>query len=288
MVARQIWCCEDRSGPFIEVFRRSATAAGYDLRLFAPDAPPADFTALADNYRHLSPNTATFELAVFRRYFEVRDRLAALGQTGAQRFIIADSDLLVRAGPHDLPAELTGTDALAGSIGTTAGVAETDISPHFSIWSYDQLAAFCAFVGGVYARQPDRLVAIHAARIAAGNRRAAISDMTLLHLWVSEQRVPFVDSNRVFGDLYLDHNITMADCANARFARAFGRKALAFANGGVTLRTTGGAKVRPAILHFVGRSKSYAAAVETGDAAAVAARSLYITAGRQARRWLVR
>ena len=278
--ALQLWCCEDRRGAFVEVFRRSAAATGYDLRLFAPRLqPPADFVRLTRSYRHLSPNSAAFELAVFRRYFEVRDALAG---TAPGRFVIADSDLLLLE-PADALAEWRDADGLVGSRGVTDGVAETDISPHFSFWTTGLLAAFCAFVVRLYERDAEQLAIIHAARVAARQPLVSISDMTLLGLWTAAEGIPVHDSNRLRGDGYLDHNIGMAACADARFKRRFGRKALDFAGGRVTLRTTAGTRVRPVLLHFVGRNKRLMPAVEARSAARVAVQSAALAGARSLR-----
>lgn len=282
--ALQLWCCEDRRGAFVEVFQRSAAATGYDLRLFAPRAnPPADFVALTRSYIHLSPNAPAFELAVFRRYFEVRDALAGT----KERIIIADSDLLLLA-PAAALTEWRDADGLVGSRGVTDGVTETDISPHFSFWTADMLAAFCAFVVQCYDHDVDRLSAIHAARTAARERLVSISDMTLLALWIAAENVPFHDSNRLRGERYLDHNIGMADCADASFERQFGRKALGFEDGAVTLRTTDGRRISPVLLHFVGRNKRIMPAVEAHSGFRVAAQSAALSGARAVRAGLRR
>jgi len=276
-----LFCCEDRRGAFIDVFRRSAAATGHDLRLFAPRAlPPADFATLVAHYHHLSPNPAAFELAVFRRYFEVRDAIVG---TGVRRFVIADSDLLLLGSPAELPAAWRDSDAVVGSIGVTAGVAETDISPHFSCWTPALLGAFCDFVVRTYRDDIDQLRSIHAARIAARQPLVSISDMTLLALWVAADAVPFIDSNRVIDGRYLDHNIGMAACAGTVFDHRLGRKSLSFDGGSIALRTTAGAVVRPLLLHFVGRNKRAMAAVEARSRSRLAAHTLTLAAARGVR-----
>ncbi len=281
MATLPLFCCEDRRGAFIEVFRRSAAASGHDLRLFAPRAqPPADFAMLAAHYHHLSPNPAAFELAVFRRYFEVRDAVAG---TGIGRFVIADSDLLLLGRPAAIPSAWRDSGALVGSIGVTAGVAETDISPHFSFWTPELLGAFCAFAVRTYRDNIEQLRSVHAARTAARQPLVSISDMTLLALWVAADGVPFVDSNRVIDGHYLDHNIGMAACADAVFDHRFGRKSLSFDGGSIALRTAAGAVVRPLLLHFVGRNKRAMAAVEARSRSRLAAHTLTLAAARSVR-----
>ncbi len=119
--------------------------------------------------------------------------------------------------------------------------------------------------------------------VAAGNPRAAISDMVLLYLWVTETGVPFVNSNRVIEGQYIDHTLSMPGCLGTQFRMAFGRKALSFRGDGFWLTTTEGAPVRPVSLHLVGRNKLLAPAIEAGDRVGLAARSAYILGGRTGR-----
>lgn len=284
VITSDIFACESRDRPFVEVFRRSAARAGYALTLLRPaPTPPADFAALARAYRHLSPNAASFELAAIRRYFEIRD--AVRGRDPFAPFIVADSDVLVLGRPADLPAELEAArGGVAGSIGTTDGQPETDISGHFALWTAPLLGAFCAFACAAYAAGAERLAAIHAARIAAGNPRAAISDMTLIYLFVTDNGLPFVNTNRLFGNTYLDHNIFMSDCADARFRTRLGHKVFNFAGGRTALTTCEGEQVTPLTLHFVGRTKNFMPAVERREPALIALHSAYILAGRTLRR----
>lgn len=275
--ALQLWCCEDRRGNFVEVFQRSAVAQGFDLRLFAPRGSlPADFAALIRTYRHLSPNPAPFELAVFRRWFEVRDALAG---SAPARFVVADSDLLLLA-PPAAHAEWRETEGLVGSRGVTDEVTETDISPHFSFWTIELLRDFCAFIVRTYAEGAERLAAIHAARTAAREPHVSISDMTLLALWVADHGITFTETNRLRGDRYLDHNIGMASCADARFVCRHGRKAIDMRGSGLTLRTVAGDTVRPLLLHFVGRNKALMLAVEARRGARLAVQSAALAGAR--------
>lgn len=273
-----MWSCEDRDAPFVGVFRRTATRAGYDVRILHPAAEPAGFTELKRHYRHLSPNAERFELASFRRWFEI-----AANVTPTDRFVLADSDLVVQDGFSALPAELRETTALVGSIGSTDDVLEDGINGGFSIWTGATLHAFCDYMVALYASDFDRLARIHAAKTAAGNPRASISDMTLLYQFVADTNTAFVNSNRVINGGYIDHNFFMPHCLGTRFRTTLGRKSLRFAADGFWLTTENGTPVRPHSLHLGGRYKIMATAIETADSLTLTRHSAYIVAGRTAR-----
>jgi hypothetical protein len=276
-----MWCCEDRRAPFVRVFERTATRAGYDLHIIRPAKEPAGFTQLKRYYQHLSPNPERFELACFRRWFEI-----AAAVPPGERFVQAESDHVVQTPFQRLPAELRDADALVASIGVTGEVLEEDINGGFSIWTGRRLRDFCDYAVARYERGVDDLADARARGIAAGNPRASISDMTLLHRWVREAGVPFVDSNRVIGGQYVDHNFSMPGCLGARFRTTLGRKALRFAPDGMWLSTSEGAPVRPASLHLGGRYKILAGDVERRDQGRLALKSLYLLGGRTGRRVL--
>ncbi len=270
---------EDRSAPFIDVFRRSATDAGYDLLLGPPPADDAAFDRFRSLYRHRSINPQRFELACFRRYFAAQALTAA-----DERVIMADSDLIVGAGFDRLPRAVRDFDhGLVGSIGLTDGMAETDISPHFSVWTGRLLREFCAFLIDIYRDGQDRLDAIHAARAAVA-ARVAISDMTLLYLWVGDAGIPLLDSNQVSDGIHIDHNISLTQSADRRFRSAFGRKAIRRSRGRLVFLTDDGQEVDAAVVHLQGSYKLGAPALSQGDMLRFRAISAYIATGRLVRR----
>lgn len=279
----KIVCFEDRRAPFIEAFRLSATQSGYDLALGPPPADDAAFTHFRSIYHHLSVNLEPFELACFRRYFAAR---ATVGLD--ERVIMADSDLIVQTAPGELPpAVLDFGGGVVGSVGVTGGLAETDISPHFSFWTGRALAAFCDYLIDVYERSFGRLQAIHEARGRTA-KRVAISDMTLLRLWIEDSGTPFLDANRVFDGVHIDHNVSVTECANARFRSTWGRKALKRTRAGLGFETQDGAPVAAAVLHLQGRYKLVAEPLVADRQLRVQQVSAYIAAGRFARSLLAR
>lgn len=278
-----LYCFENRKAPFVDVFRQTAEQHGFAVVLQEPDANDPDFARFRQVYQHLSVNPEGFELACFHRYFAMR----ALLHPG-HRAIMADSDLFVQCGPDSIPAALTADrQGFVGSIGVASGVHEEDISPHFSFWTRALLDDFCDFLIEQYRTGLDRLKTIYAQRCAVTSR-ASISDMTLLYLWVQDREIAFVNSNQLLAGQYIDHNVSSADCANASFATSFGRKSLFLTADGVSLRTIGGARVEPLILHLQGRYKLAAVPLLTRNRLKLWQGSAYIAAGRMARQAMSR
>jgi hypothetical protein len=272
-----MWSYESRNAPFVDVFRRTASRAGYDVRIIAPEEEPLAYGRFKQVYRHMSVNPEGFELASYRRWFEIAARVAP-----DDIFIFADSDLVVQTGFADLPAELRDPTAVVASIGATNDVLEQQINAGFSLWTGRRLRDFCDFLIARYETGTDGLAALRDQMIAAGNPRACISDMALLYLWINEAGVPFVNSNRVIEGQYIDHVFFMPGCLGTQFRMTFGRKSLTFRDDGFWLKSLDGAPVRPVSLHLGGRYKILAGAIETGNSPGLALKSAYLVAGRTA------
>ena len=283
MTPMRMWTFESRDAPFVEVFRRSATRAGYDVRIISPAKEPTGFAQLKKHYRHLSVNPEPFELACFRRWFEI----AAVVKP-EERFVQAESDLIIQTPFSDVTPELRDATAVVGSIGCNDDVMERSINCGFSIWTGRQLKAFCEYAVARYESGIEQLACMHARNIAAGQMRASVSDMTLLYQWVQETGEPFVNSNRVINSQYVDHNISVGSCVGTRFCMAFGRKALRFTRDGIWLATREGVPIRPISLHLGGRYKIMAGDVERHAQLRLALKSLYVHGGRTVRGLLMR
>lgn len=285
----QMWSCEDRTAPFVGVFKRSAEAHGYDLKLIEPAAQtPVGFQRLKATYRHLSPNPEMFELASLRRWFEIAARVSP-----SDRFVLADSDLLIGQDFGALPTEVRDFEGLVGSIGATHDILEDGINGGFSIWTGRLLRDFCDYMVAGYETGIDKLAALHAAKVAAGKPRASISDMTLLYAWVREAGIPFLNTNRLLRvakgqACYIDHNFFMPEALGARFEMTLGRKAVHWSDSQLRLRTQAGEPVIAFSLHLGGRYKIMAEALERHNQVALAAKSAYILGGRAGRAWLTR
>lgn len=269
---------ENRSAPFIDVFKRTATSHGYDLLLTPPPVDDPAFEQFRSLYRHLSINPESFELACFQRYFAAQALTAP-----DERVVMADTDLLIAAAFRDLPGELRNFDrGLVGSVGVRNGEAEADISPHFSIWTGRLLRQFCEFLVETYRSQHDQLAMIYSAR-AAHTDRVAISDMTLLNLWVSDAGIPFLNSNALFDGVHIDHNISVTECSSHRFRKSLGRKAIRLSGNRISFATESNEMVNAAVIHLQGRYKLGANALARKKMINFDIISTYIAAGRIAR-----
>lgn len=288
-MAIRMWSCEDRCAPFVEVFSRTAVAHDYDLRLIVPGAtPPSGFTRLLTHYRHLSPNPKNFELASFRRWFEIAARV-----NPADRFVLADSDLFIGQSFRALPKDIRDFEGLVGSIGASKEVLEDGVNGGFSVWTGILLKEFCDYIVASYESGTEQLAALYATKVAAGNPRASISDMTLLFAWVQHARVPFFNTNQILRDqlgraIYIDHNFFMPEALGARFAMTLGRKSVHWRQGDLRLQLRDGAPVIAASLHLGGRYKIMAADLEQRSQMGLTAKSAYILGGRTGRKLLAK
>jgi AraC-like DNA-binding protein len=278
----RLYSIEDRKAPFIEVYMATARHCGYDARVIVPgDDSASGFDKFCSVYRHLSVNPVSFELSCFRRYFEVL-RLCSPGD----RFIIADSDLFINAGENDLPACYDEMEnGLIGSSDIVNGVTAEEIAPHFSLWTHGLLRQFVDYLVANYESEVPRLQAIHAQRSKI-QQRVAISDMTLLHLFVRDTGINFVNTNHIDNGKYVDHNLSSREALNGMFRMEFGFKTLSHDNQGLLMLTEQGVKVRPAILHLQGRAKIAATDLYAQRYAMARGRFAIVSAARFARKWL--
>lgn len=273
---------ETRQAPFIDTYRETALRQGYDLVLtpHSPEPSPA-FAAFAAVYQHNSDNPYDFELNCFRRYF---DALEYAEPTGS--IVISDTDQLILSPPDALPDPYLAPEAVVGSRGTSCGVAEFDISPHFSKWPTQILRRFTDFLIQIYTDTPELLAAEYERRRTV-KKRAAVSDMTLFNMFVDAEKIPFYDSNSLKYEYYVDHNFSMRDTRDGSFRTEFGFKAFrSNGSGGIILLTATDDIVRPASLHLQGRAKPAAVPMNEGRLNAARARLALITAARSLRGFL--
>lgn len=278
-----IWCCEDRTAPFVDIFSKSAIDNGYRLHIIAPDKLCVKYEHFRAHYHHLSPNPEFFELASFRRWFEIAQHVGP-----NDRFVLADSDLIIAAPFATLPKSIRDFDGLVGSIGAHEGILEKGINGGFSIWTGRMLHDFCDYLVHTYETGFESLQQIYAARVSNGDNRASISDMTLLYNWVKEANIPFLNSNRLLSNedrtsIYIDHNFFMPQGIDVKFKMAFGRKRLYRKKQEIWLQTDTDQPVRANSLHLGGRYKIMAADIAHNRTFKVITKSTYISAGRSIR-----
>ncbi len=126
-----------------------------------------------------------------------------------ERFVISDSDLYFNTHISKIPSQLMDfNNGLVGSVGIANGLAETDIAPHFSIWTTELLSQFVEYLIYCYEERTQVLESIYSQRKIQKGQRVAVSDMTLLYDWITTQKIPFLNSNQVIDGLYFDHNIS--------------------------------------------------------------------------------
>jgi hypothetical protein len=206
---------------------------------------------------------------------------------GGERFVIADSDLLLNARPEEIPALLIEQgEALVASIGRTNGIPEGDVSPHFSFWTPSLVQRFVDYIIQVYETQASRLELIYRSRCESGNKRAAISDMTLLRMFIQDQSIPFLDSNQVVDGMVIDHNFGMVECKNATFKMSCGFKAFHRNNQRIYITNINGEHVQPIVLHLQGRAKVASNALLNGRDSSARLRLGSLSLARKARQWL--
>jgi hypothetical protein len=276
----KLYCCEDRTAPFFDVYRKTAHEHGYSV--VYPDiglVKTKNFSKFMAVYRHLSINPIDFELACFRRYFIILSLVKP-----NERFIISDSDLYFNTDVSKIPEQfMEFNNGLVGSVGVANGLAETDIAPHFSIWTMELLAQFVEYLIYCYEERTQVLESIYSQRISQKGQRVAISDMTILHDWIIAQKVPFLNSNQVVDGLYFDHNISLCECLNSEFRGIFGRKRIIFNDNGFSLLDVHDREVCPIFLHLQGRYKITSKPLYSRNKYIFYLLSLYIYSGRAVR-----
>lgn len=248
---------ETREAPFIRAYRETAIAKGFDLILAPPSRTPSKaFKAFSEVYKHHSDNPINFELNCFRRYFDALDYAESRCEV-----IIADTDQLILSPPRNLPEIYFAPEAVVGSRGTTGGLAEADISPHFSKWPTRILRQFTEYLIQIYTDAPETLAQEYQKR-RNGKGRAAVSDMTLFNMFIVAEKIPFYDSNSLQFTHYVDHNLSMSDTKDGCFQLEFGFKALRKdRSDNINLVAVSGEIIRPCTLHLQGRAKIAATSI---------------------------
>ena len=277
---KKIYLFETRKLDFLKSYMDKVAGMGFEPVVLAADTLHGDkrFEAFKKAYVHLSPNSQAFEVNCFARYFAI-----ARVHDSNDSFILSDSDIYVTGRLRELTSSSFGRDVFIGSEGFYEGGAEGQISPHFSIWNKALMEDFVAFVNAAYERDREEhfLAALREEqemKLGVG----AISDMTLLQMWVRQNKIPFINSNGSGDEFGIDHNISALFGADGPFKESLGRKAIALSGKDrLCCFLKSGKKMDMSVLHFQGGYKRILNDFYLGNQAKFLLFSMYINLGRK-------
>jgi hypothetical protein len=250
-----IYIFETRKLDYFTSYLNKAKKVGYKPVVvsnndLANDKRFAEFKSI---YTHLSVNAYDFELNCFARYFAFANTL-----TNNDTFILSDSDIYITDRKIEL-SDPAFKNVFIGSEGFANGVTVAQISPHFSVWNRDMIMDFTNYLLNAYKRnQQDNFLGEYyeAQKNILGYNATAISDMTLLYMWVNDNKVPYINSNSASNDLGIDHNISVLSSENAEFQSVHNRKKIEVTKDGkVNLILELGERKEMSCLHFQGAYK---------------------------------
>ncbi len=168
------------------------------------------FEGFRSVYRHLSSNSEQFEIACFRRYFDI---FTVAEKLGLSSFWMADSDLLLISN-----LEMATQQILRGGwrVSLSEQIQRSDAalkssSPHLSLWTIGSLRDFIEFVDHTYRCEISALMHMYDKYQQECCGSGGVCDMTLLHLW-AVNRVDVHNNARLI-NLELgvfDHNINVS------------------------------------------------------------------------------
>ena len=260
--------------PYLEFTLRQAAAwAGRDHVVFLGDRANArvnvvrrvdgdapEFRAAADRvgavYRHMSTNTAAFELAAIQRWFRLH---ALMEREGLGRALVLDSDVLLYAGADELADWVGGAEV---GLATPAGQPPYgwESSGHSAVWTADRLGAFCDFAVRAYAEpaERERLEAKWRHHLATGDP-GGICDMTLFYLFAEAQPPGAVlNVTEARDGAVFDHNaaMTLGAVPGEYPLGPGGLKPVRWRAGRPTVARASGEAVRFLTLHLQGPAKA--------------------------------
>lgn len=248
-----LYIFETRELDYLNAYVNKAKKVGYRPVVLSgkgldDDARLAQFKGV---YQHLSSNPYDFEFNCFARYFALANT-----DTGEGSFILSDSDIYITYKTIDLSAPSL-QQTFVGSEGFHNGTSEWQISPHFSVWNEELVNNFVDYLLNVYKRnQQDEFLVKHYEEQKSRLGQTAISDMTLLYLWVKDNHIPYINSNNTNNDWGIDHNISALNCENNRYQSIHNRKKVEVtASGEVYCTLESGERQAMSCLHFQGAYK---------------------------------
>jgi len=235
---------------FIPVLLDDSTGIQEDLK----------FKSFLSTYQHFSDNPFDFEVNCFARYFAILEKHKTIDEP----FIIADTDIFTSRNLNKVINYKNNN--FYGSAGYDMKGAEDQISPHFSMWNYDLLQSFVDFICNFYAHNANSAyIKDYYEKRKQRLGRTGISDMTLLHDWVLEKNISFINTNKATFDFIIDHNISAHISEDCQYIQSWGRKKVIF-EGDKTFfmlkdKSNNVSKKEVHVMHFQGRYKKTLVAV---------------------------
>lgn len=258
-----IYIFETRKLDYLDAYIGRAKTLHYNPIVITDDACKGDarLAEFKKYYQHLSPNPYQFEYNCFARYFAVANVLTNNGP-----FIASDSDIFITNRKISL-SDPSLQSTFVGSEGFYKGASECQVSPHFSFWDRELINNFVDYLVAAYKRnQDDQFLVKHYEVQKKRLGYTAISDMTLLYLWVHDNKIPFINSNSIHNNWGIDHNISVLNSADARYQSVHNRKKVEFAPAGeVYCLLESGQRQDMSCLHFQGAYKPILADLYAGN-----------------------
>lgn len=258
-----IYIFETRKLNYLDAYIAKAKTLQYNPIIITGDAFKGDarLAEFKKYYQHLSPNPYEFEYNCFARYFAVANVL-----TNDAPFIASDSDIFITNRKISLSNQSL-KSTFVGSEGFYKGASECQISPHFSFWNRELINNFVDYLVAAYKRnRDDQFLVKHYEVQQKRLGYTAVSDMTLLYLWINDNKVPFINSNSIHNDWGIDHNISVLNTADARYQSVHNRKKIEFGTAGeVYCLLESGEKQTMSCLHFQGAYKPVLADLYAGN-----------------------
>jgi hypothetical protein len=250
-----IYIFETRQLDYLTSYLAKAEKVGYKPVVVSNNNLSNDkrFAEFKGIYKHLSVNDYDFELNCFARYFAFASVL-----TNNDPFILSDSDIFITDRKISL-SDASLKNVFIGSEGFADGVSVEQISPHFSVWNRDMIMDFTNFLVNSYQRnQQDNFLEEYyeTKKLIFGYEATAISDMTLLYMWVNDNKILYINSNSTNNNLGIDHNISVLTGEDAEYQSVHGRKKIEVTTDGkVNLVLQSGQRQEMSCLHFQGAYK---------------------------------
>ncbi len=250
---KDIYIYENRDLTYLKLYEKKARCLNLNVIIIGPDQLKNNtrYERFLSLYEHYSPNSFQFEISCFARYFAI----AAAHQDGTS-FILSDSDIYLVNDLRHIREDNSLSGVFVGSEGFYEGGSEQQISPHFSIWNKELINNFTDYLLETYERnEKDNFLARYYEEQQEKIGKTAISDMTLLYMWVKEKGVPYLNSNAITSLLGIDHNIASVYSENGIYQSFGDRKAVTLKEEGVYFRISNGTTQSMSVIHFQGEYK---------------------------------